>query len=81
MTPALREACRLAIHVVTPGGEALRAGRACLGVLRVLGWRRTAAVLSVRPLVWAVELGYWIVARNRGRIGRLLHRRRREDAP
>jgi len=65
MTPQLREACAQAVHVVTPDGRALRAGRAALCVLALLGWPRAAAILSLPPLIWLVELGYWVVARNR----------------
>lgn len=71
MTPELREACRRAMHVVTADGRVLRAGRATLFVLGELGWRRMARWLSRRPFVWAVELGYWLVARNRGWLGRV----------
>jgi predicted DCC family thiol-disulfide oxidoreductase YuxK len=65
MTPALYEQCKRAMHVVLPDGRLLRAGRACLYILHTLGYRRTAAVLGVRPLVWGVEVGYWLVARYR----------------
>lgn len=74
MTPALRQACAEAVHVVTADDRVLRAGRAALHVLRVLGWPRLAGLLALPPFVWGVELGYWLVARNRGRLGRLLRR-------
>jgi len=79
MTPELREACARAMHVRTEDGHFLRAGRATLFVLDRLGgaWRFAARVLRVPPFVWAVELGYWFVARNRGWIGPLLLRRSR----
>ena len=70
MTDALRRACAHAVHVVTARGEVIRAGRAALHVLDRIGFRRTAAVLSIPPLVWLVELGYRIVARNRSFFGR-----------
>ena len=37
---------------------------------------RVASVLAAarRPLIWAVEIVYWWVARNRRRISRLLFR-------
>lgn len=72
MTEPLRRACARAVHVVESDGSLLRAGRASLRVLERLGWRRTARLLSLPPLVWAVELGYWLVARNRGLLGRWL---------
>ena len=74
MTPRLRRACARAVHVVTPDGRVLRAGRAALCVLEQVGWRRTAAVLSNPPLIWAVEIGYRVVANNRSWFGRFLFR-------
>lgn len=74
MTPELRAACERAIHVLTTDGRTLRAGRAALFVLEHLGFRRTARVLRVPPLIWAVELGYFIVARNRRFFSRFMFR-------
>jgi predicted DCC family thiol-disulfide oxidoreductase YuxK len=65
MTPELREACRRAVHVITTGGHVLRAGRASVFVLRETGHPTLGRVLAAPPLVWLVELGYFIVARNR----------------
>ena len=65
MTPALRRACVRAVHVITPDGRLLRAGRASMCVLGVIGWPGLAAILSTPPLIWGVEVGYQIVARNR----------------
>jgi predicted DCC family thiol-disulfide oxidoreductase YuxK len=75
MTPALRAACARAFHILTPEGEVLRGGRAALYVLRTLQHPVLAAVLAVPPLVWAVELCYWLVARNRRLVSRVLFRR------
>jgi predicted DCC family thiol-disulfide oxidoreductase YuxK len=75
MTPELRAACARAFHVVTLDGRVLGAGRAALHVLARLGHPRLARVLAVPPLVWAVELGYWLVARNRQLFSKLLFRR------
>jgi predicted DCC family thiol-disulfide oxidoreductase YuxK len=75
MTPALREACKRAVHVVTSGGQTLRGGRATLFVAEQLGHRRLARLLRVPPLVWAVELGYRVVAANRSFFSRFLFRR------
>ena len=61
----LRLECEGAVHVVTPSGRTLRAGRAVLFILYGLGYRRTARVFARAPLLWAVELGYRIVASNR----------------
>ncbi len=74
MTPELREACRRALHVLTSSGEILQAGRAALFVLEQIGYRRLARLLRLPPFVWAVELGYRIVASNRSLFARLLFR-------
>jgi predicted DCC family thiol-disulfide oxidoreductase YuxK len=71
MTPALYAACARAVHVIKRDGTVLRGGRACLFVLESLGWK-SARLLTIPPLIWGVELGYRIAARNRGIIGRLL---------
>ena len=71
MNDELRESCRRAIHVVTPEGELLRAGRASLHVLEEAGFRRLARIGRRVPLLWAVEIGYRIVARNRRIFSRL----------
>jgi hypothetical protein len=74
MTPALYAACVRAVHVVAAEGRVLRAGRACLFILDQIGYHRFARLFSRRPLIWATELGYWLVARNRAFIGRFLLR-------
>jgi predicted DCC family thiol-disulfide oxidoreductase YuxK len=76
MTPELREACRRALHVLTAEGTLLRAGRAALFVLErtTPGWRIFARASRHPPLVWCVELGYWIVANNRSFFAKLLLR-------
>lgn len=74
MTPQLYERCGRAVQLVQPDGSVLSAGRAVLAALRIIGWRRTAAVFSLPPFVWAVETGYWMVARNRSFFTRLLFR-------
>ena len=75
MTPELSKATARAVHVITPEGRVLRAGRACLWVLERTGYPVLARVLSLPPLVWAVEVGYWLVARNRGLASRIMFRR------
>jgi hypothetical protein len=75
MTPELRKACGRAVHLLMPDGQLLRAGRACLWVLERVGFPVLARVLRVPPLVWAVEVGYWLVARNRQLASRFLFRR------
>jgi len=76
MTDALREACRRSVHVRTRDGRWLRGGRACLFVLERIGWPRLARAAAVPPLVWLVEGGYVLVARNRAFFSRLLPRPR-----
>lgn len=74
MTPALLDACEGAVHVVTAGGRTLRAGRACLFIMDQIGRHRFARFFSLPVLVWLTELGYWLVSRNRGRVGRFFFR-------
>jgi hypothetical protein len=75
MTDALASRCARAVHVITSEGQVLRAGRASLYVLDAIGWKLTASLLSRRPLIWLVEGGYWLVARNRGLLQHLPFRR------
>jgi predicted DCC family thiol-disulfide oxidoreductase YuxK len=75
MTDELRQACAKAMHVVTTDGTVHRGGRASMFILRKTGWGWFAALLMVPPFVWFVELGYWIVARNRGFFGKFMFRR------
>ncbi len=74
LTPERRAACRRAVHVLTRDGQWMRAGRACLFVLGALGHRRLARLLELPPLVWAVELGYRLVANHRRFFARFLFR-------
>lgn len=76
MDAALAAACRRAVHLRHPDGRMERAGRACLTVLELAGYPRSARCLRRRPLVWGVELGYWLVARNREWFSALLFRAR-----
>lgn len=76
MTPALREACGDAVHVVTADGDVIRAGRATLFVLERTGWGLLARFLRYPPMIWFVELGYLVVARNRIFFSKFMFRRR-----
>jgi hypothetical protein len=76
MSDALAARCARAVHVITPDGAVLSAGRASLYVLERLGWRAARAA-ACPPFVWFVELGYWLVARNRGLAARVLFRPKR----
>ena len=73
MTDALREACRRAVHVLTPDGTLMRGGRASAYVLWKLG-HRSARLLMFPPLSWPTELGYFIVATNRPFFAKFLFR-------
>ncbi|TNE44360.1 MAG: hypothetical protein EP343_31935 [Deltaproteobacteria bacterium] len=72
MTPEMYEACHYAIHVVKPNGEVLRAGRAAMFLLQQLGYPTLGRIGSWYPFIWFVELGYFLVARNRGRVYKYL---------
>lgn len=75
MSPALRQQAERAVQIITPQGQQISAGRAVLYALQVVGWRPGLVRLGQhRPLVWAVELGYRVVARNRSLFSRLLFR-------
>jgi hypothetical protein len=75
MTPVLREQARKAVQVITADGRQFSAGRAILFALEETHWHRRAVRLAARrPFIWLVELGYWIVARNRPFFGRFLFR-------
>lgn len=66
MTPRQIEQARRAIQVITADGRQLSAGRAVLFALEAIGWHPLLARIGqLPPFIWAVELGYWIVARNR----------------
>jgi len=76
MTPAVRDACKVAVHVRTRDGRWLSGGRASAYVLERIGWPRLGRVAALPPLVWAVEAGYALVARNRAFFSWLLPRPR-----
>ena len=65
MTPELYAACEFAVHTVDPDGRVLRAGRACMHLLGLIGHPTLGRILSLPPFIWFVEIGYKIVAANR----------------
>jgi predicted DCC family thiol-disulfide oxidoreductase YuxK len=76
LTPKRRARAERAIVVVTRKGRFLSAGRAVLFALEEIGWHPALMRLARhRPFVWFVELGYWIVARNRPFFDRVVFRR------
>ena len=74
LTPERRLACAKAVHVYTADGTWLRAGRAWLFTIERCGWPGTAGLLGRPPLIWMLEAGYAVVARNRRVFGRFLFR-------
>ena len=75
MTEHLRRESEMAVQVVMADGRCLSAGRAMLFVLEMIGWHpRLVRWLARPPMIWAVELGYRIVARHRSFFGRFLFR-------
>ncbi|MBI2506250.1 MAG: DUF393 domain-containing protein [Candidatus Latescibacteria bacterium] len=74
MDEDLALACGGAVHLRHPDGRLERAGRACLTVLELVGFPKIARWLRRWPLVWGVEAGYWLVARNRMLFSRLMFR-------
>ncbi len=74
MTDKLAQRCERAVQVVTQEGDILSAGRACLYVLEKVGYPRLARLGRLPPLIWCVEIGYWLMARNRQFFSRWLFR-------
>lgn len=75
MTPEIQAQSRRAVQVITRDGQRLAAGRAVLFGLEEIGWHpRLVRLAQRRPLIWAIEIGYWIVARRRAFFGRFLFR-------
>jgi predicted DCC family thiol-disulfide oxidoreductase YuxK len=76
MTEELYRACRQAVHVITAEGRILRAGRASMFVLEEIGFPPwLIRPLTWPPLVWFTELGYRLVANNRGFFSKFLFTR------
>lgn len=70
LTPQVRARCERAVHVITRRGQILSGGRACFFVLEEAAGnrfvKRLARLMRSFPLVIPVEIGYRIVASNRG---------------
>jgi len=68
MTPLLRVQAQKAVQLITIDGKQLSGGRAALFALRETGWHSNLIrLLEHRPFVWAIDVGYRIVAANRPR--------------
>ena len=64
---------RKAVQVITADGERLSGGRALLFALRETGWHpELIRLLRHRPFVWAVDIGYRVVAANRPFVSRFV---------
>lgn len=74
MTDEIRKRCARAVHVLTPDGRWLRAGRASLYLFRLAGWGWFASGLMLPPFVWVMEFFYWMVANNRNFFARFMFR-------
>lgn len=70
----LRADCARRMYVLTNDGGRVHSGAAVLFILEALGHRVWPQVARLPPLIWFVELGYWIVARNRRFFSRFLFR-------
>jgi predicted DCC family thiol-disulfide oxidoreductase YuxK len=81
MDAALARACGRAVHLLHPDGHLERAGQACSTVLHLIGFTALARLLRLRPLSWAFEIGYWVVARNRAFFSRFFFRRFSQFSP
>jgi hypothetical protein len=69
----LRVQARKAVQVVTSEGKRLSGGKAVLFALWETGWHPVLVrVLQHRPFVWAVDLGYRVVAANRAFVSRFV---------
>ena len=76
MTPLLYSACAQAVHVITPDGQAIKAGRAVMFILEEIGYPCwLVRPFTWPPLVWFTELGYRIVAGHRPFFGKFLFTR------
>ena len=63
VTPAIREACEHALHVIQSDDRVLTGADAVF-----FSWQVTVvplAIVRLPPLIWVAELGYRIVAANR----------------
>ena len=82
MTPKLREESARAMQVITNTGEQISGGKSVLFVLETVGrypWLMKAA--SKPPLVWLIDTGYKVVARNRQYFSRMMFRNQPTDGP
>ncbi|HEX8465080.1 MAG TPA: DUF393 domain-containing protein [Abditibacterium sp.] len=72
ISPQLREACQNSVHVVKSDGEILRGGRAVMFCGEQTKWHRLARIAQWPIFLPFVELGYALVAKNRGLFSKFL---------
>jgi predicted DCC family thiol-disulfide oxidoreductase YuxK len=65
MTPSVRELLGTTVVVITSDGKILTRSQAIFFVLEQTGWGWFAKALASPPLVWIMNIGYGLVARNR----------------
>lgn len=66
--------------MILPEGEVRVGGRAALYVFGQLGWP-FMGVLALPPMIWFIELGYRLVARNRIAASKLFFRHDHDEDP
>jgi len=74
LSPELRAACKNAMHVIKADGEVIRGGKAAMFCGRFTRWNRLARIGQWPIFLPFVDLGYQIVAANRGIFSRFLFR-------
>ncbi|MBL8060400.1 MAG: DUF393 domain-containing protein [Chthonomonas sp.] len=70
--PELKDRSKREIIVRLASGRELGGANAVLFILSQSGWGWFARMLMLPPFIWVLGAGYWIIARNRQRISRLL---------
>lgn len=68
MHPALYEACKTALYVVTEDGKELRGADGVLFAMQKTGFAPGWALLRLPPFVWIARLVYGYIAKNRSRV-------------
>ncbi len=74
ISDALRAACQDSVHVIKSDGEILRGGRAVLFCGMQTRWHQLARIAAWPIFLPFIELGYALVAKNRGVFSRFLFR-------
>lgn len=74
LSPSLREACKGAMHVIKANGEVIKAGRAAMFCGQFTRWHQLARIAQWPVFLPFVELGYKLVAANRGLFSKFLFR-------